>query len=59
MNQLKIDRIKENILKFYCFRVDYNMIVEYRIKGVIIRSRICWYENGEKNIKYFLNMEKR
>jgi len=36
-----------------------NAIAEYRTKGAIIRSRIRWYENGEKNTKYFLNMEKR
>ena len=28
------------------------------MRGCIVRSRINWYENGEKNSKYFLNFEK-
>ena len=30
-----------------------------KTKGVIIRSRLRWYEKGEKSTKYFLNLEKR
>ena len=59
MNQLKTDRTKENISKLYRLRAEYNTIAEYRTKGAIIRSRIRWHENGEKNTKYFLIMEKR
>ena len=59
MNQPKTERTKENISKLYRLRAEYNTIAEYRTKGVIIRSRIRWHENGEKNTKYFLNMEKR
>ena len=28
-------------------------------RGAMIRSRVRWYEEGEKNSKYFLNLEKR
>ena len=28
-------------------------------RGAIIRSRVQWYNDGEKNTKYFLNLEKR
>ena len=28
-------------------------------EGRIIRSRVRWYEEGEKNSRYFLNLEKR
>ena len=34
-------------------------IIEYRTKGAILRSRSRWYNEGEKNTKYFLNLEKR
>ncbi len=34
-------------------------IYEERAKGAIIRSRARWTELGEKNTKYFLNLEKR
>ena len=34
-------------------------IIEYQTKGAILRSRSRWYNEGEKNTKYFLNLEKR
>ena len=34
-------------------------IIQYRIKGAILRSRTKWYNEGEKNTKYFLHLEKR
>ncbi|KAL9979988.1 hypothetical protein ACROYT_G008516 [Oculina patagonica] len=38
---------------------DLEKIIEYRTKGAIIRSKSLWYNEGEKNSKYFLNLEKR
>ena len=32
---------------------------EQKTKGAIIRSRARWYEHGERNSKYFVNLEKR
>ena len=32
-------------------------IIEYKTKGGIIRSRARWYNEGEKNSNYFLNLE--
>ena len=29
------------------------------MQGIILRSRVDWYEHGEKSSKYFLNLEKR
>ena len=34
-------------------------IIEYRTKGAILRSKSRWHNEGEKNAKYFLNLEKR
>ena len=34
------------------------MFSDYITQGTIIRSRANWYEKGEKNNKYFLNLEK-
>ena len=59
MKQLKTDRSKENISQLYRLRAELNKIAEYRTKGAIIRSRTRWHESGEKNTKYFLNLEKR
>ena len=36
-----------------------NDILEDETKGLIIRSRIRWAEDGEKSSKYFCNLEKR
>ena len=34
-------------------------IRKYKMEGIIIRSRTKWYEEGEKNSKYFFSLEKR
>ena len=59
MNVLKTNRAKENITQLYHLRAELNKITEYKTKGAIVRSRIRWHEEGEKNTKYFLNLEKR
>ena len=39
-------------------RVELESLTEEHIKGVIFRSRCRWYEEGEKNNKYFFNLEQ-
>ena len=34
-------------------------IIEYHTQGSILRARCRWYNEGEKNTKYFVNLEKR
>ena len=34
-------------------------LIEYRTKGAILRAKCRWYNEGKKNTKYFLNLEKR
>ena len=34
-------------------------IYDLKIQGIIVRSRARWVEEGERNTKYFLNLEKR
>ena len=34
-------------------------IIKVRTQGAILRCKIKWYNEGEKNTKYFLNLEKR
>ena len=41
-------------------RRELQKIAEHKTKGVItVRSRARWYEHGERNRKYFMNLEKR
>ena len=39
-------------------RREHEILIEYQTKGVILRSKSRWYNEGEKNTKYFLNLEK-
>ena len=34
-------------------------LYDQKVEGIIVRSRAYWHEHGEKNSKYFLNLEKR
>lgn len=34
-------------------------LLQYKTKGAILRSKVRWFEQGERNTKYFLNLEKR
>ena len=36
-----------------------NKIFDFETKGLIIRSRVKWLEEGEKSTKYFCNLENR
>ena len=40
-------------------RLELKKIAEHKTKGEIVRSRTRWYEHGERNSKYFMNLEKR
>ena len=48
---------EENIAKLDEARSEYETLYDYIIQGKIIRSKANWYEQGEKNTKYFLNLE--
>ena len=40
-------------------KLELQKIAVHKTKGAIIRSRARWYEHGERNSKYFMNLEKR
>ena len=48
-NQATLNGLRERIEKLY----------EEKVEGIIVRSRARWHEPGEKNSKYFFNLEKR
>ena len=45
--------------RIFTLKKELETILEYRTKGAIIRSKSQWYNEGEKNSAYFLNLEKR
>ena len=48
-----------NIEKYTFIKEELEKIEELETKGAILRSKIRWAEAGEKNTKYFLNLEKK
>ena len=40
-------------------KAELEKIIEYRTKGAILRAKCRWHNEGEKNTKYFLKLEKR
>ena len=36
-----------------------NLIYVNKLRGIQIRSRVKWYEEGERNSRYFLGLEKK
>lgn len=54
------DKVKENIsTAFRVKKQQLEEIIAYKIQGAILRSKVKWYNEGEKNRKYFHNLEMR
>ena len=45
--------------RIFSVKKELENIIEYRTKSAIIRSKSQWYNEGEKNSRYFLNLEKK
>ena len=46
-------------LEYESAKADLEKINDYIVSGAIFRSKVLWYEEGEKNTSYFLSLEKR
>jgi len=49
---------RQNVEDLKCLQAEYDQFYDYITQGAIVCSRATWYEKGEKNNKYFLNLEK-
>lgn len=57
--ELEMNLCEENVERYEEAMEVLREIQSEKEKGLIIRSRAKWYEEGEKSSKYFLNLEKR
>ena len=48
----------DNEEKIIQYRAELNREIEIKTKGATFRSKIMYFEEGEKSTKYFLNLEK-
>ena len=53
------DPSEENLVALNVLKERMDKMYEEEVEGIIVRSRARWHEHGEKNSRYFLNLEKR
>ena len=53
------DPSEENLVTLNVLKERMDKMYEEEVEGIIVRSRARWHEHGEKNSRYFLNLEKR
>ena len=54
------NKVRENIrTELRIKKQQLEEIIAYKTQGAILRSKVKWYNEGEKNTKYFHNLEKR
>ena len=51
------DPTNQNIQNREELKQRYELMYDYITQGAMIRSRVNWHEQGEKNNEYFLNLE--
>ena len=57
--KIGLDPTEENVSKFYNVKFKLNQVSLLKTKGAMIRSKARWWEQGERNSKYFYRLERR
>ena len=55
----KLDNNESSYVEYQSVKTEWENLQNEKIQGAMIRSKSKWVEYGEKNSKYFLNLEKR
>ena len=50
---------KQLLNELYTTKLRLQTIMRQKTKGAILRSKARWHEQGERNTRYFFNLEKR
>ena len=50
---------KQLICEIQNTRLRLQKIMQYETRGAILRSKVQWHKNGERNTRYFYNLQKR
>ena len=53
------DPSQENLATLNSWKERTEKFYEKKVEGIIVRSRARWHGHGERNSKFFLNLEKR
>ena len=48
---------EENVVNLEALKAECEREYDYIVRGSIIRSRVTWFEQGERKTKYILNLE--
>ena len=57
--EITADSSEELLEEYHTYKDELESIYNYITEGIILRSKVDWYEHGERSSKYFLNLEKR
>ena len=58
-NKITADSDEQTILQYEKCRSELEAMYDHITQGIILCSKVTWYEKGEKSNKYFLNLERR
>ncbi len=58
-NDLQTHLSSDKLELYESLKAELEKVTEFETNGAILRSRVEWAEAGEKNTKYFLNLEKK
>ena len=56
--EIAAESSEELLEEYHTYKNELESIYDYITEGIILRSKVDWYEHGEKSSEYFLNLEK-